>query len=1771
MPEFDPNPVLPAVGPSNYPTNTMDVDRALLAAQGDVKDANLDRRPPVFDKREDTGLDTFASSWRTGTSVGALASSNFLAELMAPTSDSPAMTASEAYDRATREGLGVHADRIAPYAATEALYNALAADARREEEDKKSIAASGKMGHAIGLAAGLTDPVNYIPVAGVAARAARVGSLSNTMLRAAEAGLVSTAASEAIQQGASVTKTPGESVLNVATGTLFSAVLGGALHKMIGPEAAAKVEATQERALNDTAMTKEVKDHLAAARDLDAATEQKSFLDRALEIERDAEALSDRATKSMAERFSSGGAGSTLTKEQRSEVLRIAKQYPDMDQTDIIDSVLASHGELSIGKIRPGFEHVFEKGEPTEVRAADLEARVVSQEQAVRSAQRGEGFDQVWNKSNVPGTTPIQELLKLVPMHLKGKVSYSDIAEHLTEKFSVSFTRGSVASAVSRLRDKGAIGELIPPTPPREKNFTFEPVVTPENVEGWLRSAGIKDIKIEERGADKTKYLTFTDPERSLKNAKTYVRIPTDAAQHPGRGPKNTEKGGGRLDTASGVGNDGRPVNPLIGKNASGGAYADWNNLIDALKFRLSRSPDGQFLVPPGQEPVPRVRPEPTQVYTPVKNPDKQLDLDYGVDHIKAAWAAKAQSAGAAGVPFQGLVGTPRLDARFLGLPIDSMLKNANKSFTSAPFRGVAGVTAKAAEWLGIPAKTLRQFADNPVGENIVSQGMRNIRLAAQDSESPAFRTYIQQTDINPWYTKSDAAGVVQHGDLNFPDEHRKLYVQWTEATRNADELWRKNRGELKNADGSPMDRETYADAVYFANIQDGKADNPLIASAAKGYRKFYDAVEQKLVDAKLLDADKKLRNAETYGTINYLPDAVRNDREAFIRQHAQDFTNRFEADYGKALITKRDNDRVNKSASDAIDQQLAEKSSALLEGRNNDITQRREEHATRLQQHTEDIAQHREVLKADKSDELQSLSLKLEEKRQAASQDRAAELQSVADRADARGSKDASLVGGMSDHSARRIEDTAQARSDKQLATDQARVEKAYEAKITNLGKQHELELKKIERHYAQEETKLVVEDTRKRQDLKKRLDDELAAEHDAHKKAVEKEKERADKEKEKFEDLMSEYDRNILRLNTPERRAAKGQELGEHLYDSVTNNPSGILMESDLPKFRGFGQVLKGRSTATSQLVQAKAGWIDTNIFRSAESYMRKAGTGAAMAQVLKTERDIPTKLRTEGGPTTEMVGDMGGMGVRRNIIADYDDLIRNAAEDGKTELEKQLTTKKAQAVSDFDAHHDMVLGNHGGGQNSINLGKVGPLIQHYNNWRFMGGTVVASLTDPANAIAAHGLGNSMKFGFIPAAKNFKAAWANVAAEDLPDMYRILQMTGASIEHVVNARLAAATDLVNPVANKALTGADYASKQFWRISGLAGWTTLMKDIGGTITHGRIITASQKGWDNLSLGERTWLTNLKIGAEDLSRVEKMYAEQIAAGHGTSAGIPYGRTQDLSVEGRGDYKGWSDREIADKFDNAVYRESHNVAVTPTAGDKLALTATPIGRMLWQYRNFGVAMTARVMGRNAALAGIDDASRMNFYSGVVSMAALAGLVDFTKTVLGEATGVSPFSPSKNFADMSAADVWAKKWQEDPGAQMYKVLDRSAILWPVTEASNVLHTMGLPNIEQGVGKLTGDKSAERSGRFAQRGVVEAALGPSVGLLTDIPGALGQMSGAASYGLGWNPDFSIKKSDYARDRRLLPLQNTVPFQQLMNYGHKYMGTVWDWPEPR
>lgn len=124
-------------------------------------------------------------------------------------------------------GLEMFAERYA-FANTTDQVSQITKQIEREQADRDTVSRAGGLGVVASMAAGVFDPINLIPVGGTAYKTYRIGG---SILRGAtvtgRAALLSTTAQEAALQATQMTRTYGESALNITAGTFLGGVLGG--------------------------------------------------------------------------------------------------------------------------------------------------------------------------------------------------------------------------------------------------------------------------------------------------------------------------------------------------------------------------------------------------------------------------------------------------------------------------------------------------------------------------------------------------------------------------------------------------------------------------------------------------------------------------------------------------------------------------------------------------------------------------------------------------------------------------------------------------------------------------------------------------------------------------------------------------------------------------------------------------------------------------------------------------------------------------------------------------------------------------------------------------------------------------------------------------------------------------------------------------------------------------------------------------------------------------------------------------------------------------------------------------------------------------------------------------------------------------------------------------------------------------------------------------------------------------------------------------------
>ena len=134
----------------------------------------------------------------------------------------------------------------------------------RERRDRETLEAAGALGLVAAFAAGTFDPINLLPVGGVAAATARGGgSLLRIAGQSARAGFLTSTAAEAVLQANQETRTGAESAVAIAGSTVLSGLLGpGGVLLVRGGK---KLFAGRPEPLPDAAAAQPVREPEAAA------------------------------------------------------------------------------------------------------------------------------------------------------------------------------------------------------------------------------------------------------------------------------------------------------------------------------------------------------------------------------------------------------------------------------------------------------------------------------------------------------------------------------------------------------------------------------------------------------------------------------------------------------------------------------------------------------------------------------------------------------------------------------------------------------------------------------------------------------------------------------------------------------------------------------------------------------------------------------------------------------------------------------------------------------------------------------------------------------------------------------------------------------------------------------------------------------------------------------------------------------------------------------------------------------------------------------------------------------------------------------------------------------------------------------------------------------------------------------------------------------------------------------------------------------------------
>lgn len=417
---------------------------------------------------------------------------------------------------------------------------------------------------------------------------------------------------------------------------------------------------------------------------------------------------------------------------------------------------------------------------------------------------------------------------------------------------------------------------------------------------------------------------------------------------------------------------------------------------------------------------------------------------------------------------------------------------------------------------------------------------------------------------------------------------------------------------------------------------------------------------------------------------------------------------------------------------------------------------------------------------------------------------------------------------------------------------------------------------------------------------------------------------------------------------------------------------------------------------------------------------------------------------------------------------IANEYADLREKA----KTDEERQRLTKaEAKDVRNLQAFRDLIRGTYRAADEASEWSKITRAALTWNYVRLLGGVTLASLTDASRFVAVHGVRATMREALPALVKGVKAA--QISRDDAKAL-------GAVTERVLQSRLASLTDLNDPYAygSRFERFMSNASNLFSKATGLGWWNDTLKTVSSVMTQNRMMR-NALDWNGADKAERAYMAYLGIDEDMASRIAAQFRK-----HGIEEDGIYGANVGQ----------WDDEAAVRAWGAALNKDVDRTIITKGVADQPLWTRTNTGRLVTQFKSFGLASHQRVL-----IAGLQERPH-RLAEMMVMSSALGMLIGYLKYI--------------ERGDIDEAN----RLLDNPGLWVAEGLDRSGILSIPFEISNTAEKLGMPGFVSAAQAIAGDEDAGgQASRYASRGKLGAVLGPSAGLFEDIATIAQQLSEA------------------------------------------------------
>jgi hypothetical protein len=390
----------------------------------------------------------------------------------------------------------------------------------------------------------------------------------------------------------------------------------------------------------------------------------------------------------------------------------------------------------------------------------------------------------------------------------------------------------------------------------------------------------------------------------------------------------------------------------------------------------------------------------------------------------------------------------------------------------------------------------------------------------------------------------------------------------------------------------------------------------------------------------------------------------------------------------------------------------------------------------------------------------------------------------------------------------------------------------------------------------------------------------------------------------------------------------------------------------------------------------------------------------------------------------------------------------------------------------------------------------------IMNLNVLRMMGMVTVSSLPDVGRPIMRYGLTRAFRDGFVPMINNLKG---------LKLTRHEARLAGVANDVSAHMRALAFRDVTDELyrGNALEKGVEWATNRMGVVALFDYWTQAMETISSSVANAKLMDALARvntGEGIMPLKEAE--TFLAENGFDGVLAERAWDQVKMGGGGKVEGVWWPNTEN-----------WSDQEALRTYRAALSREVYKTIPRPGAERALLSDANMVGRMLYQFKSFGMSSMAKI-----TMAGAQQRDMAALSGALASM----GMGMLSYYLWAVATG------GKSYEEMLNAG---------PGKWADEAISRSGILGNAGEVQRIAQTIPL---FQPYSSFSGTRQTRRPGDD----VVEALFGPSFDFVQNATGVIS--------GIDQPTQGTLKQL-----RRLTPFQNAVGLREAIDAVEEALGS--------